>query len=84
MTKRKQADRAAQSKSDDEPPRAPTLWQSWMSVLAAFFGVQSSANRERDFTRGKASHFILLGLLATVLLIGLLAGIVALIMRLAT
>ena len=44
--------------------------------MAAFFGVQSSANRERDFTRGKASHFILLGLLATVVLIGVLIGLV--------
>lgn len=58
--------------------KPPTLWQSWVSVLAAFFGVQSSANRERDFTRGKASHFILLGLLATILLIVLLVGLVKL------
>ncbi|MES1939611.1 hypothetical protein T5B8_05188 [Salinisphaera sp. T5B8] len=61
---------------DSETRRPPTLWQSWMSVLAAFFGVQSSANRERDFTRGKASHFILLGVVATVLLIALLIGLV--------
>ncbi len=58
--------------------RPPTLWQSWMSVLAAFFGVQSSENRERDFTRGKASHFILLGVVATVLLVVLLVGLVKL------
>jgi len=70
-------------RSDNNQQRPPTLWQSWMSVLAAFFGVQSSANRERDFTRGKASHFILLGLLATALLIGLLVGIVVIIMRVA-
>lgn len=54
-----------------------------MSVLAAFFGVQSSANRERDFSRGKASHFILLGLLATVLLIAILVGVVTLVTTLA-
>lgn len=64
-------------------PKPPTLWQSWMSVLAAFFGVQSSRNRERDFTRGKASHFILLGVLATVLLIAILVGAVRLILLLA-
>ncbi|MES1948954.1 hypothetical protein C84B14_16475 [Salinisphaera sp. C84B14] len=49
-----------------------------MSVMAAFFGVQSSENRERDFTRGRASHFILLGLVATVLLVMLLVGLVKL------
>lgn len=68
---------------DRREREAPTLWQTWMSVLAAFFGVQSSANRERDFTRGKASHFILLGLLATLLLIAVLLGAVKLITTLA-
>ncbi|ROO27702.1 hypothetical protein SAOR_07650 [Salinisphaera orenii MK-B5] len=70
------------SESDDGQ-RPPTLWQSWMSVLAAFFGVQSSANRERDFTRGRASHFILLGLLATALLVLVLVGAVWLAMAMA-
>ena len=68
----------AQNDNRKREKKPPTLWQSWVSVLAAFFGVQSSANRERDFTRGKASHFILLGLLATVLLIALLVGLVKL------
>ena len=36
-----------------------------MSVAASFFGVQSSKNRERDFKRGKASHFIAIGFIAT-------------------
>lgn len=74
---------ADRSHRDDDARRPPTLWQSWMSVMAAFFGVQSSANRERDFTRGKASHFILLGLLATVLLVLVLVGVVRLAMALA-
>jgi hypothetical protein len=64
--------------SGHDERRPPTLWQSWMSVLAAFFGVQSSENRERDFTRGKASHFVLLGVVATVLLVVLLVGLVKL------
>jgi len=67
----------------DGPLPPPTLWQTWMSVMAAFFGVQTNANRERDSTRGKASHFILLGVLATVLLIATLAGVVKLILVLA-
>jgi len=83
MTDRERRGHVPESNADERLP-PPTLWQSWMSVMAAFFGVQSSANRERDFTRGKASHFILLGLLATVLLISLLVGVVMLIMRLAT
>lgn len=70
-------------RESDDGQRPPTLWQSWMSVLAAFFGVQSSANRERDFTRGRASHFILLGLLATALLVLVLVGAVWLAMAMA-
>jgi hypothetical protein len=51
---------------DKNPDRSsPTLLQSLGSVLASFFGVQNSRNRERDFTRGKASHFIVLGILCT-------------------
>ena len=50
--------------SDPQPPRQ-TLWQTIASVGAAFFGVQSSKNRERDFKHGKASHFIAIGLVAT-------------------
>ena len=35
------------------------------STFAAALGVQSNANRHRDFTRGKASHFIFTGVLFT-------------------
>ncbi len=36
------------------------------SVAAAAFGVQSGKNRERDFSKGKPSHFIALGLIFTI------------------
>lgn len=43
--------------------------RAMFSVLAGFFGVQSSANLERDAKYGNAGHFILAGLLATALLV---------------
>ena len=54
-----------------QPERPPpqSLWQTLSSVGASFFGVQSSRNRERDFTRGKASHFIVMGLVATLVFV---------------
>jgi len=52
----------------EQEPRQ-TLWQTMASVGAAFFGVQSSKNRERDFKHGKASHFIVIGLVATAVFI---------------
>jgi len=62
------------------PPeqKPPTLWQVIASVLASFFGVQSSKNRERDFKHGKAAHFIVIGLLATAAFIGLVILLVRL------
>ena len=39
------------------------------STLAAVIGVQSSRNRERDFTRGKPGHFIAAGIVFTVLFV---------------
>lgn len=50
-------------------PKPPTLWQTVSSVAASFFGVQSSKNRQRDFSKGKAGHFIAIGLVMTVLVV---------------
>ncbi|MNY81277.1 hypothetical protein D3C86_2227590 [compost metagenome] len=53
------------------------------SVLAAAFGVQSGKNRTRDFSRGKPSHFIMLGVLFTAIFVLVLFGLVKLILGLA-
>ena len=57
-----------------EPEQSLTLWQVIASVFAAGFGVQSKENKQRDFNRGKAMHFIIAGLLLT---FGLLAVLIA-------
>lgn len=44
-----------------------TLFQVMSSVLAASFGVQSKENKVRDFTRGKPVHFILAGIIFTII-----------------
>jgi len=62
-------------------PKPPTLGQVIASVLASFFGVQSSKNRERDFKHGKAAHFIVVGLLATAAFVGLVILVVQLVLR---
>lgn len=55
-----------------KPPedRPQTLWQTVASVAASFFGVQSSKNRERDFSKGKPLHFILVALVMTLVVVG--------------
>lgn len=53
------------------------------SVLASMFGVQSNRRREEDFTHGKPSQYVVIGLLVTLVFILTVWGIVSLVMRLA-
>lgn len=53
-----------------------------MSVLAAALGVQSNKARERDFSHGKPSHFVMLGVGFTALFVLIVLGVVKLVLRL--
>lgn len=53
------------------------------SVAAAFMGVQSGRNQDRDFNRGRPRDFIIVGLLATLVFVLIVAGVVALVTNLA-
>lgn len=68
--------------TDEESGKPPNFWQMLHSVLAAAFGVQSGKNRARDFTHGKASHFIALGVGFTLVFILVLVGLVQLALHL--
>lgn len=68
---------------EHEGERPLTLWQLMGSILAAMFGVQTNARRQRDFARGKASQFIVIGIVFTALFVLLVWGIVKAVMRLA-
>lgn len=75
-----QDDRSAEQETAERPtedPDAPQRRKKGLgfrhvvsSVFAAGLGVQSSKNRERDFTEGSAGTFIAAGLIFTVLFIG--------------
>lgn len=60
-----------------------TFFQLLRSTFSAFIGVQSSANRERDFKHGKISHFIWMGLLFGLVFVLTLVGVVQLVLYLA-
>lgn len=64
--------------SKETPPeeRPLTFWQIAGSTAAAAFGVQSRANRERDFNRGKPMHFIIAGIVFTVVFVLIVATVV--------
>lgn len=53
---------------------------TFKSVAAAFFGVQSNKNREKDFTQGKLSHFIIVGIISVIIFIAVLISIVSLVL----
>jgi hypothetical protein len=50
------------------------------SLFAGAFGVQTNANRERDFKHGKFHHFIIGGILFAILFVLAVIGIVKLVM----
>jgi hypothetical protein len=71
-----------------EPPPASaprsgrlSLLQVLSSVAASFFGVQSSRNRERDFSRGRALQFVVMGLIMTTVFVLTVWAAVAWVMR---
>ncbi len=65
---------------EQQSPREITFWDVFKSVLAAFFGVQSNRNRERDFSQGKPHHFIIIGLLVALIFILLVYAVVKLVL----
>ena len=69
-------DQMTQVDNPDEELPPLTLWQMIGSALSAAIGVQSSKNRERDFARGKASHFIIIGVGFTAIFVVLMALLV--------
>ena len=73
------------TEQDDDKEQAPplTFLQMVQSTLWAVLGVQKRDNRERDFTRGNALHFIYMGIGFTVLFVLIMIGVVNLVMSLA-
>jgi hypothetical protein len=62
---------------DGVPKRTGTSKrQIAQSVGAALLGVQSSKNRKRDFQTGKPMHFIIGGVIGTLVFIGVIVLIV--------
>jgi hypothetical protein len=55
----------------------PTITQVIKSVLAAAIGVQSDENRQKDFTQGSLSTYVIAGLIFTVLFVSGLVFLVS-------
>ena len=66
--------------SDIEKPRGPGVLKITQSILAGAFGVQSSKNRQEDFSSHSAAPYIIAGLIFTGLFVGGLILIVNLVL----
>jgi hypothetical protein len=76
-------DRLASSQEvDNDQPL--TLRQMFGSAISAMIGVQSKEKRERDFARGKASHFIIVGVVLTAIFVLTMASVVTLVLSFVT
>jgi|LGVF01.1.fsa_nt_gb hypothetical protein len=53
------------------------------SVIAASFGVQTNANRQRDFNQGKFHHFVIGGIVFAILFVFVLVGLVKVVLHFA-
>lgn len=64
---------------DDAAPERISFVTVLLSTLAAAIGVQSKANKERDFASGRVAPFIVAGLIFTVLFVVVLVVVVRLV-----
>ena len=75
-------DVAASQEVDNDQPL--TLRQMFGSAFSAMIGVQSKEKHERDFARGKASYFIIVGVVLTAIFVLSMAGVVSLVISFVT
>ncbi|MDD2724308.1 MAG: DUF2970 domain-containing protein [Methylovulum sp.] len=55
----------------------PSMIQVIKSVLAAFIGVQSEENRQKDFTQGSLKNYLIGGVVFTVLFVAIIIFVVS-------
>ena len=72
------------AQENGEKPGKLSFWQLLKSTFSAFIGVQSNANRERDFQHGRISHFIWMGVLFGIVFVLTIVGVVQLVLHFAS
>ncbi|MDZ7825735.1 MAG: DUF2970 domain-containing protein [Gammaproteobacteria bacterium] len=75
-----QRDATDPEQRDDEAPTEVSFWTLVISTLGAAIGVQSRANKERDFRSGRVAPFIVAGILFTVLFVATIVVVVKLVL----
>ena len=78
MNKPESDSQQSQSTQSGTPSEKVGFFKVMASVFAAMFGVRGNKYRERDFSHGKPIHFIIGGIIATILFILVVYGLVQL------
>jgi len=60
------------------------FWSTVQSTIAAACGIQTKANRERDFAQARPSTFIIAGVIFVIIFILGMYGVVQLVLSVAT
>ena len=68
--------------TEDKNNNKVTFFSLIGSAFAAWFGVQSNKNRERDFAHAKFSTFIYAGIIFSILFVLSIIGVVQLVLHL--
>ncbi len=66
--------------SEQTEPKTPSLWDVTKSVFAAFLGVQSRKNYERDFNYGKPWQYIVIGMAGVAIFIAAVVSVVIIVL----
>jgi len=72
-----------QSTNTEEQCKGIGFWSTVQSTVAAACGIQTKANRERDFARAKPSTFVIAGIVFVIIFILGMYGIVQLVLSVA-
>ncbi len=70
-----------ENSSGAEGRKSVPLLRVVKSIAAAAFGVQSNRNRESDFTQGNYRHFIIGGIIFTVIFVLTVIFVVSLVLK---
>ena len=73
----KMSDEQQHNETDSKPPGFLSLVAS---ALSAAIGVQSEKNRQRDFSQGNYRHFIIIGIVLTVVFVLTVIAVVRLVL----
>ena len=73
----------SEQKHQDDVDAPPRLREVLGAVFAAAIGIRSREDQERDFRRGSAAQYVVVGVIATLLFVAVVFGVVKFVLAIA-